>query len=184
MRLLVRSLLFLALAALLFSPASPAHAGVVGVDGMFGTVIQQNQSSFSSLGIRGRIQSPRLIDNIDFLPFVEYWRNTSTLHTFGISSERSDGTLGIDARYSHDVKSLHPYVGAGWGLHYLDYQVEAPALGLPHGEHSLVKGGLEALGGFRLPLSDRMENLFEVKYQHVPEYSQWKIQMGLGYSFK
>ena len=181
MRLLVRSVLLLALAALLFSPA---HAAVVGLDGMFGTVIQQNQSSFSSLGIRARIQSPRLIDNIDFLPYVEYWRNTSTLHTFGISSERSDGTLGLDVRYSHDYKSLHPYVGAGWGMHYLDNQVEAPSLGLPHGENSLVKGGLEALGGFRLPLSDKLENLFEVKYQHVPDYSQWKIQMGLGYSFK
>lgn len=181
MRLVVRSLILLALAALLFTPA---HAAVVGVDGLFGTVIQENQSSFSSLGVRARIQSPRLIDNIDFLPFVEYWRNTSTLNNFGISSERSDGTLGFDARFSHDIKSLHPYIGAGWGLHYLNSEVEAPSLGLPHGQRSLVKGGLEALGGFHFPITEKMENLLEVKYQHVPGYSQWKIQMGLGYSFK
>jgi len=181
MRLLVRSLVLLALAALLFSPA---HAGMMGVDGMFGTVIQQNQSSFSSLGLRARVRDGRLIDAIEFLPYVEYWRNVSNVKTFGISAERSDATLGLDARYSHDIGSMHPYVGGGWGLHFIDSQVEAPALGLPHGEHSLVKGGLEALGGFSFPLGGNLDNIFEVKYQHVTDYSQWKIQMGLGYSFK
>lgn len=182
MRYITRSFLILVLAVIL---APAVHAGsLVGIDGMTATVMQQHQSSFSGLGVRGRVKSSQLINNIEFLPFVEYWRNTSTVQPFNIRSMRSDATMGCDARYTSEFRGFHPYAGVGVGLHFLSSEVQAPSLGLPFGRSSLVKGGVAILGGASFPLSGRIENFVEVKYHHVPDYGQVKINMGLSFALK
>ncbi len=178
MRTYARSFLFLALAALIV-PA--ARAEVVGVDASTSTVLQRHQSSFSGLGLRARFTDSRLISNIEFMPYFEYWRNTSTIQPFGISATRSDATLGGDARYVTEWRGLHPYAGVGFGLHFLNNEVEAPSLGLPHGQNSLIKGGVAILGGASFALAGHLQNFIEVKYHHVPDYGQVKISMGLAY---
>lgn len=180
MRFIARSLLLLALAAPL---ASPAHAGtLVGIDGSTATVMQRHQSSFSGLGLRARVRDARLIDNIEFMPYFEYWRNTSSVQPFNIRSSRSDATLGADVRYATEFRGLHPYAGVGFGLHFIDNEVQAPTLGLPYGSSSLVKGGVAVLGGVSFALAGRLQNYLEVKYHHLPQYSQVKIAMGLAYN--
>ncbi|MEO5616231.1 MAG: hypothetical protein ABIS67_00525 [Candidatus Eisenbacteria bacterium] len=182
MRLIARSFLLLTLAA---SLAPTARAGsLVGIDGMTATVMQQKQSSFSGLGVRARLRSAQLLDKIEFMPYVEYWRNTSTVTPFDIRSSRSDATIGGDARYMGSFRGMHPYIGTGFGLHFLNSEVQAPSLGLPFGRNSLVKGGLSLLGGATFPLAGRLENFIEVKYHHVPSYGQLKINMGLAYTLK
>ncbi len=182
MRNLARSFLVLTLAAS-FAPA--AHAGsLVGIDAMTATVMQQKQSSFSGLGVRGRVRSAQLIDNVEFLPYVEYWRNTSTVQPFNIRSSRSDATLGADVRFMSEFRGLHPYAGAGFGIHFLHSEVQAPSLGLPLGRNSLVKGGLSLLGGVAYPLAGRIENFVDVKYHHLPGNGQVKINMGLAFSLQ
>ena len=182
MRQFARSILFLTLAA---SLAPTAHASsLVGIDAMTATVMQQKQSSFSGIALRARLRSAQLVDNIEFLPYVEYWRNASTVQPFNIRSSRSDATLGGDVRYMGEWRAMHPYVGAGFGLHFLNSEVQAPSLGLPLGRNSLVKGGLSLLGGATFPLAGRLENFMEVKYHHVPNYGQVKINMGLAFTFK
>ena len=183
MRKLARSFLVLTFAASLVSTAAFA-AEIVGVDAMTATVMQQHQSSFSGLGIRGVVHSAQLISNVEFLPYVEYWRNSSLVQPFNIRSMRSDATLGCDARYRAEFRGLHPYAGAGFGLHFLSSEVQAPALGLPIGRSSLVKGGISILGGAAFPLAGRLENFVEVKYHHLPEYGQVKINMGLTLALK
>jgi hypothetical protein len=178
MRITARPVLFLAL-AVLFAPA--ARAGVVGIDASTATVMQQHQSSFSGLGLRARIHDSRLIDNIEFMPYFEYWRNTSTVQPFNIRASRSDATLGADVRYVMEWRGVHPYAGVGLGLHFLDNQVEAPSLGLPYGQNSLIKGGVAVLGGASFALAGHLQNFIEVKYHHVPDYGQVKIAMGLAY---
>lgn len=182
MRHIARAFLVLTLAAS-FAPAVRA-AEIVGIDGMTATVLQQHQSSFSGLGLRTRVRSALLIPNIEFLPYVEYWRNTSTVQPFNVSSLRSDGTVGCDARYVTEFRGFHPYAGAGLGLHFLHNEVEAPTLGLARGESSLVKGGVSLLGGATFPLAGRLENFVELKYHHVPDYSQVKINMGLAFNLR
>src|SRR5512134_3186742 len=81
--------------------APPASAtGLAGVDIMTATVMQEGQSSFSGLALRMRMTSPRLVQGIELLPTVEYWRNANTVEPFGIHTTRKDATLGADVRYS------------------------------------------------------------------------------------
>lgn len=179
---IARSLLLLTLAA---SLAPAAHAGaLVGFDAMTATVMQKQQSSFSGLGLRARVRSDQLIEKIEFMPYIEYWRNTSTVQPFNIRSSRSDATLGGDVRFVTEFRGMHPYVGTGFGLHFINTEVQAPSLGLPLGRNSIVKGGVSLMGGATFPLAGRLENFVEVKYHHVPSFGQVKINMGLSYSLK
>jgi len=73
------------------------------------------------------------------------------------------------------------FLGAGFGLHFLSTEVDAPSLGLHHANDSMIKGGLSALAGITLPLSKRLDNFMELKYHHLPGYSQLKINMGIAW---
>ena len=167
---------------LLLASAVLARAQVFsGVDAMNSTVMQQHQSSFSGLGARVRLRSARIVEGFDLLPYVEYWRNTTRIDPFGITSTRKDATLGADARFSFKREGWRPYVGAGFGLHFLSSEVDAPALGLDHASDSVIKGGLSALAGITLPLNRHLDNFMELKYHHLPGYSQLKFNMGIAW---
>jgi len=162
---------------------STAHAGttgpLTGIDVMSATVLQEGQSSFSGLGLRARLHPERLMAGIEILPSVEYWRNSSTVTPYNIRATRKDATLGVDGRYAFHVRGWNPYVGAGFGLHFLSSQVNAPSLGLQQASTSVVKGGLAALVGTTFPLTARVDNFIELKYHHIPDYRQLKINWGL-----
>jgi opacity protein-like surface antigen len=185
MRLARRFTAPLALLALC-AQARPAAAqgGLIGIDGMSATVLQEGQSSFSGLGFRMRLTSVQLVPGIDFLPSFEYWRNRSTVQPFGIETGRRDATLAVDARYTFRRDTWSPYVGAGLGMHFLSSEVHAPSLGVVRERDSVVKGGLAALGGVTFPLTSRVHNFLELKYHHVTEYRQLKINWGLSYDFR
>jgi opacity protein-like surface antigen len=181
MRIIVR----LALLALLLSalPALARAAGLVtGVDGMTSTIMQQHQSSFSGLGVRARLHPARLAAGFELMPSIEYWRNSTTVDPFDIKTARKDATLGCDAIYHFQTKNFQPYLGAGFGIHFLSSEVNAPSLGLDHASDSVIKGGLAVLGGTSFAISTRFSNFVEVKYHHLPGFSQFKINWGLSYS--
>jgi opacity protein-like surface antigen len=181
----MRIALSLAVAAVaLATPLSTAAAGttLVGIDGMSATVMQEGQSSFSGLGLRARVQSDRFIPGVDFLPALEYWRNNSTIEPFGIRSSRRDATMAIDARYSFKQPSFTPYLGGGFGIHFLTNEVDAPTLGLNHAQDSVIKGGLSLLGGVGFPLGGRLQNFVELKYHHVTHFRQLKLNWGLAFT--
>lgn len=186
MRTFSRALFALALtASTLPALASAARAAeLTGLDGMTATVIQEHQSSFSGLGLRGRVHPASLISNVELLPFVEWWRNTSSVQPFDVRATRSDATVGVDSRFVGEFKGFHPYAGVGFGLHFIHNEVEAPTLGLAHGENSLIKGGPAVLGGATFAIGGRLENFFELKYHYLPSYSQLKINMGLAWNLK
>jgi hypothetical protein len=179
MRLCCR--LFVVLLLLASAPAV-ARAGLIsGLDGMSSTVMQEGQSSFSGLAVRVRLQPQRLIQQVELMPSVEYWRSSNTVQHYGIETMRKDATLGMDARYTFNTKGWRPYVGAGFGLHFLSSRVNAPSLGLNDATDSVVKGGLAALGGVSFGLSQRLDNFIELKYHHITDYRQLKINWGLSY---
>ena len=181
MRLIPRALLALTLAALF---VSPAHAQITAIEGMTATVLQQHQSSFSGLALRTRVHSAQLVPNIEFLPYLEWWRNTSTVQPFGVEATRSDATIGVDGRYVTEWRGIHPYAGVGLGMHFIHNAVSAPSLGLVHAEDSLIKGGPSFLGGANFPMGGKFENFIELKYHYIPDYSQLKINMGLTYKIQ
>ncbi len=181
MRIVLR---FCFVGLLLLVSAALARAQVFsGVDLMTSTVMQQHQSSFSGLSARVELRSKRIVEGFDLLPYFEYWRNNSRIEVPGtsISSTRKDATLGADARYTFQRAGWRPYVGAGLGVHFLSTEVDAPSLNLDHPSGSMVKGGLSGLVGVTFPLSGRLENFTELKYHHLPGYSQVKINMGLAW---
>jgi hypothetical protein len=179
MRLAIR--LFSVVLLLLVSAALARAQMFSGVDAMNSTVMQQHQSSFSGLGARVRLRSARIVEGFDLLPYVEYWRNTTRIDPFGITSTRKDATLGADVRFTFKREGFRPYLGAGYGLHFLSTEVHAPTLGLLHASDSILKGGLSALGGVTFPLTKHLDDFTELKYHHLPGYSQLKINMGIAW---
>src|SRR5207245_2537552 len=121
----------------------------------------------------------RLVAGIELLPSIEYWRNSSTVSPYDIRATRKDATLGVDARYNFQVRGWNPYVGAGFGIHFLSSRINAPTLGLNDATNSVIKGGLAALVGTTFPLTKHVDNFIELKYHHVPAYRQLKINWGL-----
>lgn len=180
-RMLSAALLCAAIAPATAAAQAATDATVTGIDGIMSTVMQEGQSSFSGLALRVRVQSPRFIQGIEFMPTVEYWRNANSVQPFGIKTTRKDATLAMDARYSFGSGGLKPYIGAGFGLHFLSSSVDAPSLGINDESHALVKGGLSVLGGASFALAGRLENFIELKYHHVTEYRQLKLNWGLAY---
>ena len=180
----MRKIFRLAFVALLLSslPALARAAGIVtSIDGMTSTVMQQHQSSFSGVALRARLHPAELSAGFEVIPTVEYWRNSTKVEPFGITTARKDATLGVDAVYHFTSKNWKPYAGLGFGLHFLSQEVDAPSLGLNDASDSVVKGGLAALGGVSFGLTDRIDNFMELKYHHLPGFSQFKINWGLSW---
>jgi hypothetical protein len=165
------------------SPSRAEGAVLTGVEAMSATVVQRHQSSFSGMGLRVKIHPPRLMEGFSIVPSLEYWRNLSTIQTFGIESTRKDATLATLLRYDFTHSGWQPYVGAGIAMHFLSNQVNAPALGLEDASDSLIKGGVVALAGVNFGLAGRLGNLIELEYHHVPDHSQLKVNWGLSVSF-
>jgi hypothetical protein len=170
-----------AFALSLFASTSFAGSPLVGFDAMSSTVMQSGQSSFSGLGFRARVHLPQFVDNLEFLPTVELWRDYNRVQSFGVESTRRDAALGVDARWNFPHEVWTPYVGAGLATHFMTEEVHAPTLGVNHRQDSVVKGGLAALAGVTFPLSGRLENVMELKYHHLPGVAQFKISWGLAY---
>jgi opacity protein-like surface antigen len=175
LRLLVASL---ALATL---PGFARAGGLVSLDGMSSTVMQEGQSSFSGVALRARLHPQRLVQAVELMPTFEYWRSSNTVAPYGIETMRKDATLGLDARYTFHNNGWKPYIGAGFAVHFLTTRVNAPSLGLVDATDSVIKGGLAALGGVSFGLSERVDNFLELKYHHVTDYRQLKINWGLSY---
>jgi len=178
--------------ALLLSPlpalaASSPDTGqgidaVTGIDVMTSTVMQKGQSSISGLGLRVRIQSPRVIKEIEFMPSIEYWRSYTTAQPYDIRATRKDATLGTDVRYNFQSGAWKPYLGAGMAIHFLSTRVDAPSFGVNDDTNSVIKGGLAVLGGVSFGLAGKLDNFLEIKYHHLSDYRQLKFNWGLAYN--
>jgi hypothetical protein len=168
-------------------PARAADAalkgGLSGIDAMTATVFQKDQSSFSGLAIRARLRSARLLQNVEFLPTVEYWRNNSKVDAFDLRTVRRDATLGTDARWMFEGEAWRFYAGAGFAVHFLSDEVDAPTLGLNGRKDSLTKGGLTLLGGVAFGAkTSPLGNFIEVKEHLVGDFRQLKINLGLSWN--
>lgn len=177
----IRTFLAFLLAAFL-PAASLAATTMTSVEGMTSTVFQERQTSFSGIGARVTFQSDATTSGLSFVPGIEYWRNKTNVDAYQISANRRDATLDLDARYRFKFRNVVPYLGAGYGLHFLTTEVEAPALGLARAETSLVKGGVSAMGGFLFPMGGKLQNFLELKYHWVTDYNQFKLNFGIAYA--
>jgi hypothetical protein len=176
------ALIVAALAAITFAPPAGAESKA-GVDGLMSNVMQEHQSSISGFGIRGRFQSQLLVDNVTFMPTIEWWRSASHVDPYGIDTERVDNTLGLDVAYRMPVHEMIPYAGLGYAAHFMSSKVNAPMLGVYNAEKTLTKGGLTALIGVAFPLTTSVQNFLELKYHHITDYRELKLSWGIGFDF-
>jgi uncharacterized protein involved in copper resistance len=169
-------------AALAVTAVPPAaHAlSVTHIEGMISTVFQSEQSSFSGIGLRAHVQSPLLIPQITFLPVIEYWRNTNKLDAFDIKSSQTDATLGFEARYTFAREGFKPYLGLGWGAHFMSSEVDSPSLALEKSD-SVTRGAMTVLGGVTMPITEKLLNVLEVKFHYLPGDNQTKLNYGLSF---
>jgi opacity protein-like surface antigen len=161
-------------------PAAVHATDIVGVDLTMSTVMQQQQTSFSGIGIRFRLKSTGLVENIEFLPNMEYWRNSANVPVFELNATRKDATIGVDARYTFFQGGWEPYVGTGWALHFLSNEVIAP--GFNNARNAYTKGGLTALAGVSFPLTAAVNNFIELKYHHLSDAKQLKFNWGIAFN--
>jgi hypothetical protein len=166
----------------LVSGAHNAAAGITGLDAMSSTIMQHEQTSFSGLAARLRLAPAPGLKGLEILPGIEYWRTSIRVSTYDIRAQRRDATLAADVRYRFPTSGWGPYLGAGYAVHFLSSEVQAPLLGVPNESHSIMKGGLAALGGVVFPLAGSFESFLEVKYHAVTEYEQLKLSWGLAYN--
>jgi len=184
MRCLARTLLASLTIAFIFTAlAAPcARAGMLtDVEAMTSTVMQKDQTSFSGIGLRVKLHPPQLMKQISLMPTLEYWRAAAKISDFGIEAARKDATLGVDGRFDFDAGTFQPYLGAGFAIHFLSSELDAPTLGMNDESSSLMKGGLTLLGGASFLITERLGNFIELKYHYVTDHEQLKINFGLGY---
>lgn len=169
-----------ALALASVTEAAGTSSAISGVDAWSSTVFQQGQSSFSGLGLRVKLANAT-VPAVEFMPTIEYWRNSSNVSEFGIQSVRRDATLAADAKWNIPThRTIHPYLGAGFGIHFLQSEVNAPRFGLDHAQDSVVKAGLDAMAGAEFG-SERFGNFLELKYHEVAGYRQVKLNFGMNW---
>jgi outer membrane protein with beta-barrel domain len=174
---------FLVVFAVSLPAAGHATTTMASVEAMTSTVFQENQTSFSGLAARVTFRSDAVTPGLSFVPGIEYWRNHTQVSAYQIDANRRDATLNLDARYEFHFRNVEPYLGAGYGLHFLSTEVEAPALGIQRAETSLIKGGVSAIGGVLFPMGGKLQNFLELKYHHVTDYNQTKLNFGIAYRF-
>jgi opacity protein-like surface antigen len=165
------------------TPVETPAGRLTGIEAMTSTVMQEGQSSFSGLAVRLRINPKMLVEQIEVMPTIEYWRNSNSIQTYDIRTVRKDATIGIDGRWTFSKETFKPYVGVGWALHFLSTRVDAPTFGLQQATDSVTKGGIAFLGGASFALTGKFSNFLDVKYHHVTDYRQLKINFGIGYNF-
>ncbi len=177
---------FTAIALLAGPPAAAATPAAsanmfTGVDATSSTIFQHGQSSFSGIGVRGRL-APFNVADLEVMPGLEYWRNTSSIPVYDIHSERSDAALNVDVRYRFPGSNFRPYAGLGFGIHFLSSRVDAALLGVNDAKHSIMKGAVDVLGGASFPLAGKFDTFIEGKYLAVSDYEQFKLSWGLGFN--
>jgi hypothetical protein len=163
---------------------TPEYGGVSGIDAMTSTVFQQGQSSFSGLAFRMRLQSSRLVPNIELVPAVEFWRHRNEVSTYHIRTSRGDATLSFQGRWTFPREHWQPYLGLGAAVHFMDEKVDAPDYGLDNVHNSTVRGGYILDGGINFTITSAISNFLELEYHGVSDYRQTKLHTGVSWNFK
>lgn len=165
------------------TPATPAHAGVSGLDVMTSTVFQEGQSSFSGLALRLRLRSGALVPNVEIMPAVEYWQNVSRLTVYELKTTRRNATLGCQVRWIVEREHWQPYLGGGIAVHFLSDKVSSPQIAEANEHNSTVRGGYSLVGGVTFPITPKLSNFVELQHHGVSRFRQLKFNTGLGWSF-
>lgn len=176
-----RARMLAALTVFTVMPAIAAAGSIRAVEATLNTVFQKDQTSFSGVGLRIHVAGPSSVPGMSCVPTLQYWANRNNISAFGIQSQRSDATMAVEARYTFMKTSLQPYLGTGYGIHFMTDEVSTPATGTQ--SQSLSKGALSVLGGISVPLAGNLHNDFGMQYDFAGDRAQFLLNWGFRYAF-
>jgi opacity protein-like surface antigen len=152
--------------------------GFVDPDNVPGTV---GFGAFANLG--------NLSPDVRLEPHLGYWSKSQEMN--GDKASISDIALSARALYMFHGTSpkFRPYAGGGLGLHMVHAKVEIAAQDLGGGviipameaSDSQTKLGLDMVGGFQTPLSQKTDFKFDLGYTAVSDVAQFSMKAGISF---
>jgi opacity protein-like surface antigen len=153
-------------------------AGFVDPDNVPGTV---GFGAFANLG--------NLSPDVRLEPHLGYWSKSQEMN--GDKASIRDIALSARALYMFHGTSpkIRPYAGGGLGLHMVHAKVEIAAQDLGGGviipameaSDSQTKLGLDMVGGFQTPLSQKTDFKFDLGYTAVSDVAQFSMKAGISF---
>jgi len=154
-------------------------AGYVDPDNVPGTV---GFGAFANLG--------NLSPDVRLEPHLGYWSKSQDMD--GDKASISDIALSARALYMFHGTSpkFRPYAGGGLGLHMVHAKVDIAAQDLGGGviipamsaSDTQTKLGLDLVGGFQTPLSQKNDFKFDLGYTAVSDVAQFSMKAGISFN--
>lgn len=164
-----------------------------------GSAMAQSSIGFRAIGASAAFVSPEDVDGtlgfgvfadlgqitpqIKLEPAIEFWSKSE--EAFGTEASIRDIAVGARAKYFFSVTNpkLHPFAGAGAGLHFLKAEttVSIPGFATVSGEASDTKFGLDLGGGMETAIGPKNDLRFEAWYGVVSDMSQFALRIGVSH---
>lgn len=175
-------LLTLAATVLAAPLALASDLGLNRFGGAIGFVDPENLGTTFSLGIFA--DHGTITPNISLESHLDYWGQSDSY--FGTENSLRDIALGARLKYNFVVSNpkIHPFAGAGLGMHFLHAQVTIPPqFGFPGStaEASSTKVGLDIGGGLSTPLNPKTDLLGETWFGLVDGANSFALRAGLSF---
>ena len=124
-------------------------------------------------------------------PYAAYWSKTES--AFGLEASISDLIIGGRGKYEFVTSSpsIHPYVGAGLGLHFVSYGVQVGVYDFGGNlitstsfEDDSIELGVDLGGGFNFDVGERVSLLSDGWFTVVSDVSQFNLRLGMVYRMR
>jgi hypothetical protein len=177
------------LAACLFAFTASADAAGLAVRGVGGHMtIAAPDDIDATIGLGFLLDMDIVGSQFGIESYASYWSQSES--AFGVEASVSDFAMGGRGKYKFltSSTSVHPYVGAGLGLHFVTAGVEIPAYDFggiiipgTSVEDTNVNLGLDLGGGMAFDVGDRVSLLTDAWGVVVSDVSQFMLRFGMIY---
>lgn len=178
-----------AVCTMAFAGAAQASLALEGVGGHVSFVSPDNVDA--SIGIGFLMDMGFTGTQFGMESYAGYWSHTES--AFGVEASVSDFIIGSRGKYRFLVSSpsVHPYVGAGLGFHFVtagvdiaSYDFGGTTIPGTSASNTELKLGLDLGGGLALDVSDHVALLGDTWVSLVSDVSQFTLRLGALYRFR
>lgn len=172
--------------------APGADAATIAVNGIGGHLSLVNPDNVgTTVGIGFLMDMGFVGTAFGLESYAAYWSQSES--AFGVEASFSDFIIGGRGKYNFAVSNpkVHPYAGAGLGLHFVTLGVDIPAINfggttIPGSsvEDSELRLGVDFGGGLMFDVSDRVSLMGDTWVTLVSDVSQLNVRFGALYRFQ
>lgn len=177
-----------ALCTMAFAGAAQASLTLEGIGGHVSFVSPDNVDA--SVGIGFLMDMGFTGTQFGMESYAGYWSHSES--AFGVEASVSDFIIGGRGKYRFITgsPSVHPYVGAGLGFHFVTAGLEIASYNVggtyfpgTSASDTELKLGLDLGGGLALDVSDHVALLGDTWVTLVSDVSQFTLRLGALYRF-